>query len=98
MPRTAGPSCYSPRALVPAPVGAAAHQVRAWFDGAVRASAPVVDGTLASERDAADTYRRMGKAENTHRAAVRAGAPGTASLPWPPSSPASAAASCGPRR
>jgi len=43
------------RALVPAPVGAAPEHVRAWFDSAVEASEPIVDGTLASERDAADT-------------------------------------------
>jgi integrase len=63
------------RALVPAPVGAAPEHVRAWFDSAVEASEPIIDGTLASERDAADTYRRMAKAENTrraYRAAVRA--------------------------
>jgi len=63
------------RALVPAPVGAAPDNVRAWFDAAVQASEPVVDGTLASERDAANTYRRMAKADNTrraYRAAVRA--------------------------
>ena len=63
------------RALLAAPVGAAPDHVRAWFDGAVEASEPVLDGTLASERDAADTYRRMAKAENTrraYRAAVRA--------------------------
>ena len=63
------------RAFVPAPVGAAPEHVRAWFDNAVEASEPVVDGTLASERDAADTYRRMAKADNTrraYRAAVRA--------------------------
>ena len=64
-----------PRALVPAPVGAAADSVRAWFDRAVEASEPILDGTLAGERDAAETYRRMAKAENTrraYRAAVRA--------------------------
>lgn len=63
------------RALVPAPVGAAPEHVRAWFDNAVEASEPVVNGTLASEREAADTYRRMAKADNTrraYRAAVRA--------------------------
>lgn len=63
------------RALVPAPVGAAPDHVRAWFDSAVEASEPVIDGTLASERDAADTYRRMAKADNTrraYRAAIRA--------------------------
>ena len=63
------------RALVPAPVGAAPEHVRAWFDNAVEASEPVVDGTLASERGAADIYRRMAKADNTrraYRAAVRA--------------------------
>ena len=50
-------------------------QVRAWFDAPVEASEPVLDGTLASERDAADTYRRVAKADNTRRAyrsAVRA--------------------------
>ncbi len=64
-----------PRALVPAPVGAAADSVRAWFDRAVEASEPILDGTLAGERDAAETYRRMAKADNTrraYRAAVRA--------------------------
>ncbi len=63
------------RALVATPVGAAPDSVRAWFDAAVEASEPIVDGTLTSERDAADTYRRMAKAENTrraYRAAVRA--------------------------
>ena len=63
------------RALVPAPVGAAPDHVRAWFDAAVEAREPIVDGTLASEREAADTYRRMAKADNTrraYRAAVRA--------------------------
>ena len=63
------------RALVPAPAGAAPDSVRAWFDTAIEASEPILDGTLASERDAADSYRRMAKAENTrraYRAAVRA--------------------------
>ena len=63
------------RALVPAPVGATPDHVRTWFDSAVEASEPVADGTLASERDAAETYRRMAKADNTrraYRAAVRA--------------------------
>jgi integrase len=65
-----------PRAeKMPAPVGAAPDHVRAWFDSAVEASEPVIDGTLASEREAAETYRRMAKADNTrraYRAAVRA--------------------------
>ncbi len=63
------------RARVPAPVGANPDSIRAWFDHAVQASEPILDGTLASERDAADTYRRLAKAENTrraYRAAVRA--------------------------
>ena len=61
------------RALV-APVGGAPDHVRAWFDSAVETSEPFLDGTLASGRDAADTYHRMAKAENTrraYRAAVR---------------------------
>ena len=75
-PQDAVPELLPPsRALVPAPVGATPEHVRAWFDSAIEASEPVVDGTLASERDAAETYRRMAKAENTrraYRAAVRA--------------------------
>ena len=54
---------------------AAPDHVRAWFNAAVEASEPIVDGTLASEREAAETYRRMAKADNTrraYRAAVRA--------------------------
>jgi hypothetical protein len=42
--------------------------VRAWFDGAVETREPVLDGTLASEREASGSYRRMAKAENTRRA------------------------------
>jgi integrase len=60
---------------MPGPVGAGPEHVRAWFDAAVEASAPIVDGTLTSERDAADIYRRMAKADNTrraYRAAIRA--------------------------
>ncbi len=63
------------RALVLLPIGATPESVRAWFDSAVETSEPVLDGTLASERDASDSYRRMAKSENTrraYRAAVRA--------------------------
>ena len=63
------------RARVEAPVGADATAVSAWFDTAVEADTPVLDGTLAAERDAAQAYARMAKAENTrraYRAAVRA--------------------------
>jgi integrase len=63
------------RALVPAPVGGDPARVREWFDAAVDAEQPVLDGTLEAERDAADAYARMAKAENTrraYRAAVRA--------------------------
>ena len=74
--RTAGSTFYHRHAaLVPAPVGATPDSVRAWFDSAVETSEPVLDGTLASERDASDRYRRMAKADNTrraYRAAVRA--------------------------
>ena len=61
--------------VVLAPIGAAPARVRDWFDAAVEASEPIVDGTLASERDAATAYRHLAKAENTrraYRAAVRA--------------------------
>ena len=60
------------RALVAAPIGAAPDYVRAWFDSAVEAGEPVLDGTLASERAAAGTYARLAKADNTRRA-YRAG-------------------------
>jgi len=49
--------------------------VSAWFDTVVEIEPPVLDGSLAAERDAADAYARMAKAENTrraYRAAVRA--------------------------
>ena len=58
-----------------APLGATAASVRAWFDATVDAAEPALDGSLAAERDAAETFRRMAKAENTrvaYRAAVRA--------------------------
>ncbi len=60
---------------MPATIGATPDNVRAWFDRAVDPSEPVLDGTLARERDASDSYRRMAKADNTrraYRAAVRA--------------------------
>jgi integrase len=63
------------QALVPAPVGGDGTAVSAWFDAAVEAEQPLLDGTLEAERDAADAYARMAKAENTrraYRAAVRA--------------------------
>ena len=63
------------RALVPAPVGGDPARVKEWFDAAVDAEQPVLDGTLDAERDAADAYARMAKADNTrraYRAAVRA--------------------------
>jgi hypothetical protein len=36
------------RGLVPAPIGAAPEHVRAWFNNAVEASEPIVDGTCRS--------------------------------------------------
>ena len=65
----------SPRLLPGAPVGGAAAAVRAWFDAAVEAAAPAVDGTLHAERAAAGAFQRLAKAANTrnaYRAAVRA--------------------------
>jgi site-specific recombinase XerC len=64
-----------PRLLPPAPIGADATSVRAWFDDAVEIAEPAMDGTLVAERAAAHAYQRMAKAENTrkaYRAAVRA--------------------------
>jgi site-specific recombinase XerC len=65
-----------PRAeKLPAPVGGDPARVTDWFDAAVEAEPPALDGTLAAERGAADAYARMAKADNTrraYRAAVRA--------------------------
>lgn len=60
---------------VAAPLGQDAAAVKSWFDAMVEAEAPELDGSLAAERDAAQAYARMAKAENTrraYRAAVRA--------------------------
>jgi integrase len=62
-------------ARAPAPIGADGAAVILWFDATVTVETPVLDGSLAAERDAAETYARMAKAENTrraYRAAVRA--------------------------
>ncbi len=59
----------------PAPIGADAKSVRAWFDDAVETAEPEMDGTLSAEREAAQAYQRMAKAKNTreaYRSAVRA--------------------------
>jgi integrase len=61
--------------LSDAPVGSDAPAVRAWFDAAIDAIEPVMDGSLAAERESALMFQRMAKAENTriaYRAAVRA--------------------------
>jgi site-specific recombinase XerD len=61
--------------LPDAPVGGSALAVRVWFDDTIDAIEPVMDGSLAAERDAAKVFQRMAKAENTriaYRAAVRA--------------------------
>jgi site-specific recombinase XerD len=63
------------RLLPPAPIGADAGAVRAWFDDAVETAEPEMDGTLSAERAAAQAYQRMAKAKNTreaYRSAVRA--------------------------
>jgi hypothetical protein len=74
-PGTGDPLVFPPARLLPsAPVGAKAGAVRAWFDAAVETAEPVMDGSLAAERDAAEAFRRMAKAENTrnaYRSAVR---------------------------
>ena len=62
------------RLLPPAPIGAAADAVRAWFDDAVETTEPAMDGTLNAERAAAEAFQRMAKAANTrmaYRSAVR---------------------------
>jgi integrase len=61
--------------LPEAPIGGDARAVRIWFDDTIDAIEPVMDGSLAAERDAAKVFQRMAKAENTriaYRAAVRA--------------------------
>jgi len=64
-------------ASLPAPLapGADSRTVSLWFDAIVAIGEPVLDGSLAGEREAAEAYARMAKAENTrraYRAAVRA--------------------------
>lgn len=71
----AGPTAGALIVRIPAPLGADATAVKTWFDEIVEAEAPVLDGSLAAEREAAEAYARMAKAENTrraYRAAVRA--------------------------
>jgi integrase len=61
--------------LPDAPIGASALAVRIWFDDTIDAIEPVMDGSLAAERESALMFQRMAKAENTriaYRAAVRA--------------------------
>jgi integrase len=61
--------------LPDAPVGGSALAVRVWFDDTIDAIEPVMDGSLAAERESALMFQRMAKAENTriaYRAAVRA--------------------------
>jgi site-specific recombinase XerD len=61
--------------LPDAPVGGSARAVRVWFDDTIDAIEPVMDGSLAAERESALMFQRMAKAENTriaYRAAVRA--------------------------
>jgi integrase len=59
----------------PVPLGQGAGAVQKWFDEVVEVEAPLFDGSLAAEREAAEIFARMAKAENTrraYRAAVRA--------------------------
>jgi integrase len=61
--------------LAAAPIGGGALAVRTWFDAAIDAIEPIMDGSLAAERESALMFQRMAKAENTriaYRAAVRA--------------------------
>lgn len=73
--RERAPACPAIIAGLPAPISAGAAAVSGWFDLMVEAEVPVPDGSLAAEREAAEAYARMAKAENTrraYRAAVRA--------------------------
>jgi hypothetical protein len=45
------------RLLPPAPIGADARAVRAWFDDAVETTEPQMDGSLGAERAAAQAYQ-----------------------------------------
>ncbi len=59
----------------PVPLGQGSAAVQKWFDEVVDVEAPLFDGSLAAEREAAEIFARMAKAENTrraYRAAVRA--------------------------
>ena len=75
LPEDAGAASGALIVRLPAPIGQDAAAVKYWFDEMVEAEAPELDGSLAAERDAAEAYARMAKAENTrraYRAAVRA--------------------------
>jgi hypothetical protein len=55
-------------ASLPVPIGADSKSISRWFDGVVEIAAPLLDGSLAAEREAAEAYARMAKADNTRRA------------------------------
>ena len=52
----------------PAPKGGTPAAVRKWFDEVADIMLPASVGTLADERDAADAFRQLAKADNTRRA------------------------------
>lgn len=78
LPAPAVPAAGGPAVVVvhpSGPIAGDAASVSAWFDAMVNIATPAFDGSLAAEREAAEAYARMAKAENTrraYRAAVRA--------------------------
>lgn len=52
----------------PAPKGGTPAAVRTWFDEVAALTLPARAGSLADERDAADAFRQLAKADNTRRA------------------------------
>jgi integrase len=67
---TAGTDPILPPALpVPAaPIGDTPHRIRTWFDDVSAVTLPTADGSLSAERDAAQAFQRLAKADNTRRA------------------------------
>ncbi len=71
----AGPAAGALILRIPAPLGAAATAVRTWFNEIIEAEAPVLNGSLAADREAAEACTGMVKGESmprTCRATVRA--------------------------
>jgi hypothetical protein len=53
--------------LPDAPIGGSALAVRVWFDDTIDAIEPVMDGSLAAERESALMFQRMARSNETSK-------------------------------